>query len=250
MLLMSLDSGSCNPLSDCSCAGHLSPGRRFPSSEGSCTSYFTLLLLTFRLAFEGRGEAAARPASFTIICLIQLEMEPFLSSRPGPVRAYGPEVLCFSRTAAALDEDKESCLWEEDPVMSVGEREHGPGLWWGGSQGSGCHLHLQDPSVAQRQLIKFTLGVSEGPVDAVKAPTSVRQQKESQLSALHHGGAVGGALHSGSLQPHIPGFPPFSGDGNGGQRHQRDTGRVHLSVPWRTDLDPGQSLRWLPLRWH
>lgn len=72
--------------------------------------------------------------------------------------------------------------------MSVGEREHGPGLWWGGSQGSGCHLHLQGPSVAQRQLIKFTLGVSEGPADAVKAPTSVRQQKESQLSALHHWG--------------------------------------------------------------
>lgn len=62
----------------------------------------------------------------------------------------------------------------------------------GGCQGSGCHLHLQDPSVAPRRVIKFTLGVSEGPVDAVKAPKSGRQQKESQLSALNHGGVVGG----------------------------------------------------------
>lgn len=78
MLLMSLDSGRPSPLSDCSRAGHLSPGRCFPSSEGSFTSYFRLLLLTFRLAFEGRVNAAARPTSFTIGSLIQLlETEPF-----------------------------------------------------------------------------------------------------------------------------------------------------------------------------
>lgn len=53
--------------------------------------------------------------------------------------------------------------------------------------------------------------------------------------------SVGGC--SGSFQSHIPGCPPFSGDDNGGQQHQRDTGRVHLSVPWRTDLDPRQSQR-------
>lgn len=45
------------------------------------------------------------------------------------------------------------------------------------------------------------------------------------------GGRGGGC--SGSFQPDIPGCPPFPGDNNGGQQHQRDTGHVHLSVSWR-----------------
>lgn len=37
---------------------------------------------------------------------------------------------------------------------------------------------------------------------------------------------------------------------NGGRGHCGDPGRVHLSVPWRADLDPSQSFRSLPPRWH
>lgn len=39
----------------------------------------------------------------------------------------------------------------------------------------GCHLHLAYLSFAQRQVIKFTLGLSEGPSNAVSAPKSVWQ---------------------------------------------------------------------------
>ncbi len=39
----------------------------------------------------------------------------------------------------------------------------------------GCHLHLAYLSFAQRQVIKFTLGLSEGPSDAVSAPKAVWQ---------------------------------------------------------------------------
>lgn len=39
----------------------------------------------------------------------------------------------------------------------------------------GCHLHLAYLSFAQRQVIKFTLGLSKGPSDAVSAPKAVWQ---------------------------------------------------------------------------
>lgn len=45
-------------------------------------------------------------------------------------------------------------------------------------------------------------------------------------------------------------FFPFSWVDNGERGHRRDVGRVHLSVPRRTELDLSQSLRSLPLRWH
>lgn len=35
------------------------------------------------------------------------------------------------------------------------------------------HLHLAYLSFAQRQVIKFTLGPSEGPLDVVSAPKAV-----------------------------------------------------------------------------
>lgn len=45
-------------------------------------------------------------------------------------------------------------------------------------------------------------------------------------------------------------FFPFSGVDNGDRGHRRDVGHVHLSIPWRTELDLSQSFRSLPLRWH
>lgn len=158
--------------------------RCFPPSEGSFTSSFRLLLLTFRC-----------PDSI-------LHSNPLHPARDGAVSEV--QVL--------------------HELHGSGGGRSGGGCSGGRSQGTGCHLRLKGSSVCPCQLIKSTSGVAEGPADAVKALKS-----------------VGGC--SGSFQSHIPGCPPFSGDDNGGQQHQRDTGRVHLSVPWRTDLDPRQSQR-------
>lgn len=45
----------------------------------------------------------------------------------------------------------------------------------GGGDKKGCHLHLAYLSFAQHQVIKFALGLSEGPSDAVSAPKAVWQ---------------------------------------------------------------------------
>lgn len=149
MLLMNLDSGSRSPLSDCSRAGHLSPGRGFPSSEGSFTSSFTLLPLTFRLAFEGRAKAAARPASFTIISKSsrwtrsRAGLHPTRSRLTVPRVPGSPERLqvrrrTFLRTCSFWTRDS----LEADAVVAELRAPGCGGV--GGSQGSGCHLHLQD----------------------------------------------------------------------------------------------------------
>lgn len=153
MLLMSLDPGSWSPLSDCSRAGHLSPGRCFPSSESSFTSYFTLLLSTFCLAFEGRANAAARPASFTITALIQLE--PFLSSRRVQMVqrfSASPESarLWRSNPGSSSFWTKDCSLLEADPgVAELRARTSGPGC--GGVGGlSGFRLQPSPSGLVSR----------------------------------------------------------------------------------------------------
>lgn len=67
-------------------------------------------------------------------------------------------------TSAWLSENK---TW--GGVRESGKKNHIDG----GKKG--CHLHLAYLSFAQRQVIKFTLGLSEGPSDAVSAPKAVWQ---------------------------------------------------------------------------
>lgn len=60
---------------------------------------------------------------------------------------------------------KQDLGWGEEVE---GEKNHIDGK-------KGCHLHLAYLSFAQRQVIKFTLGLSEGPSDAVSAPKALWQ---------------------------------------------------------------------------
>lgn len=53
-----------------------------------------------------------------------------------------------------------------------------------GGEGEGCHLHLAYLSFAQHQVIKFTLGLSKGPSDAVSAPKAVWHNRNYLLSRM------------------------------------------------------------------
>lgn len=65
---------------------------------------------------------------------------------------------------------KQDLGWGEG-VEGGGEKSYR----WEEKKEKGCHLHLAYLSFAQRQVIKFTLGLSEGPSDAVSAPKAVWQ---------------------------------------------------------------------------
>lgn len=108
--------------------------RCFPPSEGSFTSSFRLLLLTFRC----------------------------------------PDSILHSNPLHPAGDGAVSELQVLHKLRGSGGGRSGGGCSAGRSQGPGCcHLHLKGSSVCPCQLIKSASGVAEGPADAVKAPKSV-----------------------------------------------------------------------------